>query len=258
MDRLKDKVALVTGGASGIGRRTARRMTEEGARVVITDIAAAEGEAAAGEIGGDTLFLEHDVTHEAGWQAVIEVVLTRHGRLDVLVNSAGVALIGDVESISLADWRYVHAVNLDGTFLGCKYGVAAMKQTSRTPGAGASIVNVSSVSGLVGGHNLAAYNSSKGGVRLLTKSVALHCARQGYNIRCNSVHPAFIDTPMVRAMVEGADDPEAMRAKLARQVPLGRIGEADDVAWGIVYLACDESKFMTGAEFVVDGGITAM
>jgi NAD(P)-dependent dehydrogenase (short-subunit alcohol dehydrogenase family) len=223
MDRLDGKVALITGGASGIGRRSAERMVEEGARVVITDIDAEAGAAAAAEIGS-ALFLEHDVTHEAGWQAVIEVTLTRHRRLDVLVNSAGVATMGNVEELSYEVWRHVNAVNSDGVFLGCKYGVAAIKQTSRAPGAGGSIVNLSSVSGLVGGHNMAAYNASKGAVRLLTKSVALHCARQGYNIRCNSVHPTFIDTPMVRALYENAPDPEAMRAKLARQIPLARLG----------------------------------
>ena len=145
------------------------------------------------------------------------------------------------------------AVNLDGTFLGRKYGIGAMKATG-----GGSIVNLSSVSSIVGGHDLAAYDASKGGVRLLTKSVALHCARQGYNIRCNSVHPTFIATPMVQAMIDNAPDPERTSRKLARQVPLGHIGEPDDIAWGVVYLASDESKFMTGAEFVVDGGITAM
>ncbi len=258
MGRLDGKVALITGGASGIGKRTAERMIGEGARVVITDIAAATGARAAAEIGGGVLFLEHDVTHEAGWQAVIEVALTRHGRLDVVVNSAGIGTMGTIEETPFEDWKRVLAVNADGVFLGCKYGVAAIKQTSRQPDSGGSIVNISSVSGIIGGHNLAAYNASKGAVRLLTKSVALHCARKGYNIRCNSVHPTFIDTPMVRAMYERAPEPDAIKAKLERQVPLGRLGEPDDIAWGIVYLASDESKYMTGAEFVVDGGITAM
>ena len=163
-----------------------------------------------------------------------------------------VVVLGDVESLSLAAWRHVHAVNLDGVFLGCRHGVEVMKR-----GGGGSIINLSSVSGLVGGHNLAAYNSSKGGVRLLTKSVALHCARAGYGIRCNSVHPTFIETAMVRSMIDASDDPERTRQKLVRQIPLGEIGEPDDVAHMIVYLASDESKFVTGAEFVVDGGVTA-
>ena len=152
----------------------------------------------------------------------------------------------------------MHAVNADGVFLGCKYGIGLMKKTSAEPGAGGSIVNISSVSGLIGGHNLAAYNSSKGAVRLLSKSVALHCARRGYNIRCNSVHPTFIATPMVQSMIDADDEPDRILEKLNRQVPLGHIGEPDDIAWAIVYLASNESKFMTGAEFVVDGGITAM
>ena len=258
MDRLKGKVALVTGGASGIGRRSAERMAGEGARVAITDVNAEGGRAAAAEIGGDAVFLEHDVTDEAAWRRAIARTLERFGRLDVVVNSAGVGTMGTVEETSLEDWRRVMAVNADSVFLGCKYGVEAIARTSREAGAGGSIINLSSVSGIIGGHNLAAYNASKGAVRLLTKSVALHCARKGYNIRCNSVHPTFIDTPMVRAMIDRAADPAAVRAKLERQVPLGRLGEPDDIAWGVVYLASDESKYMTGAEFVVDGGITAM
>lgn len=258
MDRLKGKVALVTGGASGIGRRSAERMAGEGARVAITDVNAEGGRAAAAEIGGDVVFLEHDVTDEAAWRRATARTLERFGRLDVVVNSAGVGTMGTVEETSLEDWRRVMAVNADGVFLGCKYGVEAIKRTSREAGAGGSIINLSSVSGIIGGHNLAAYNASKGAVRLLTKSVALHCARKGYNIRCNSVHPTFIDTPMVRAMIDRAPDPGVVEAKLERQVPLGRLGEPDDIAWGVVYLASNESKYMTGAEFVVDGGITAM
>ena len=252
MKRVEGKVALVTGGASGIGRQSAIRLAGEGAKVVVSDLDGVGGQMTATTIGGDAMFLEHDVTHEAGWRAVIEVVIERFGRLDVLVNCAGIALLRSIEDTSLDQWRRVHAVNLDGVFLGCKSAVAAMK-----PGGG-SIVNLSSVSGLVGGHNLAAYNSSKGGVRLLTKSVALHCARQGYNIRCNSLHPTFIATPMVQAMIDEAPDPERARRNIARQVPLGRIGEPDDVAWAVVYLASDESRFVTGAEFVIDGGVTAM
>ncbi len=258
MDRLKGKVALVTGGASGIGRRSAERMAGEGARVAITDVNAEGGRAAAAAIGGGVVFVEHDVTDEAAWKRATARTLERFGRLDVVVNSAGVGTMGTVEETSLEDWRRVMAVNADGVFLGCKYGVEAIKRTSREDGAGGSIVNLSSVSGIIGGHNLAAYNASKGAVRLLTKSVALHCARKGYDIRCNSVHPTFIDTPMVRAMIDHAPNPAAVKAKLERQVPLGRLGAPDDIAWAVVYLASNESRYMTGAEFVVDGGITAM
>ena len=199
-----------------------------------------------------------DVTKEKEWKDAIEVTLDSFGRLDVLVNSAGVGTMNSIEDCTLNEWKQVMAVYGDGVFLGCKYGIGAIKKTSNEPGAGGSIINISSVSGLIGGHNLAAYNASKGAVRLLTKSVALYCARQGYNIRCNSVHPTFIDTPMVRSMINNAPDPGRVEQKLARQVPLQHIGEPDDIAWGVVYLASNESKFMTGSEFVVDGGITAM
>jgi len=258
MDRVKGKVALITGGASGLGRQAARRLAEEGARVVVTDLNEVGGAAVAEELGDSGLFIAHDVTKETDWVRVVQASLDKFGRLDVLVNSAGVGNMNSVEDCSLEEWQHVMSVNGDGVFLGCKHGIGAIKRTSTEPGAGGSIVNISSVSGLIGGHNLAAYNASKGAVRLLTKSVALHCSRQGYNIRCNSVHPTFIDTPMVRSMIDSADDPARVEQKLARQVPLGHIGEPDDIAWGIVYLASNESKFMTGAEFVVDGGITAM
>ena len=258
MDRVKGKVALITGGASGLGRQAARRLAEEGARVVVTDLNEVGGAAVAEELGDSGLFVAHDVTKETDWVRVVHASLDKFGRLDVLVNSAGVGNMNTVEDCSLEEWKHVMSVNGDGVFLGCKHGIGAIKRTSTEPGAGGSIVNISSVAGLIGGHNLAAYNASKGAVRLLTKSVALHCSRQGYNIRCNSVHPTFIDTPMVRSMIDSADDPARVEQKLARQVPLGHIGEPDDIAWGIVYLASNESKFMTGAEFVVDGGITAM
>lgn len=258
MDRVKGKVALITGGASGLGRQAARRLAEEGARVVVTDLNEVGGAAVAEELGDSGLFVAHDVTKETDWVRVVQASLDKFGRLDVLVNSAGVGNMNSVEDCSLEEWKHVMSVNGDGVFLGCKHGIGAIKRTSTEPGAGGSIVNISSVSGLIGGHNLAAYNASKGAVRLLTKSVALHCSRQRYNIRCNSVHPTFIDTPMVRSMIDSADDPARVEQKLARQVPLGHIGEPDDIAWGIVYLASNESKFMTGAEFVVDGGITAM
>jgi len=258
MGRVSGKVALITGGASGLGREAAVRLVEEGARVLVTDINQIDGEAVAKSLGSNGAFARHDVTKEEEWVTATQKALEVFGRLDILVNSAGIGTMNSVEDCSLEEWRHVMAVNGDGVFLGCKYGVAAIKQTSTSEGSGGSIINISSVSGLIGGHNLAAYNASKGAVRLLSKSVALHCARKGYNIRCNSVHPTFIDTPMVRAMFEDADDPDRVRQKLSRQVPLGHIGEPNDIAWAIVYLGSDESKFMTGAELVVDGGITAM
>ena len=252
MGRLEGKTALVTGAASGIGLQTSIRLAEEGARVMMTDINLEEGLQQAEKLGTNATFLKLDITEEEEWISVLDETVKRFDRLDILVNSAGMVLIADVEQITLEDWRKVHAVNLDGTFLGCKHGVRVMKEF----GAG-SIINLSSVSGMIGGFNLAAYNSSKGAVRMLTKSVALHCARAGYGIRCNSIHPTFIETPMLESMIRDSPDPEKARQTLVRQVPLRRIGKPDDVANMIVYLASDESTFVTGTEMVIDGGVIA-
>ena len=252
MGRLEGKTALVTGAASGIGLQTSIRLAEEGARVMMTDINLEEGLQQAEKLGTNATFLKLDITEEEEWISVLDETVKRFDRLDILVNSAGMVLIADVEQITLEDWRKVHAVNLDGTFLGCKHGVRLMKEF----GAG-SIINLSSVSGMIGGFNLAAYNSSKGAVRMLTKSVALHCARAGYGIRCNSIHPTFIETPMLESMIRDSPDPEKARQTLVRQVPLRRIGKPDDVANMIVYLASDESTFVTGTEMVIDGGVIA-
>ena len=252
MGRLEEKTALVTGAASGIGLQTSIRLAEEGALVMMTDINHEEGLQQAEKLGANATFLKLDITEEEEWISVLDKTVKRFDRLDILVNSAGMVLIADVEQITLEDWRKVHAVNLDGTFLGCKHGVRVMKEF----GAG-SIINLSSVSGMIGGFNLAAYNSSKGAVRMLTKSVALHCARAGYGIRCNSIHPTFIETPMLESMIRDSPDPEKARQTLVRQVPLRRIGKPDDVANMIVYLASDESTFVTGTEMVIDGGVIA-
>lgn len=253
MGRVAGKVALITGGASGIGAASARLLVREGARVAITDINEKLGREVAGEIGDAALFLHHDVTSEPAWRSVTDAVLAHFGDIDIVINSAGLGSLSDIERCTMEEWHRVNTVNMDGVFLGCKYGIDAIKRHGR----GGSIINLSSVSGLVGGHNMAAYNASKGGVRLLTKSVALHCARKRYGIRCNSVHPTFILTPMVQAMIDGSDDPERTRQRLERQVPVGRLGQADDVAYMILFLASDESTFVTGAELVVDGGLTA-
>ena len=252
MGRLEGKTALVTGAASGIGLQTSIRLAEEGARVMMTDINLEKVRQQAEKIDANATFLKLDITEEEEWISVLDETVKRFDRLDILVNSAGMVLIADVEQITLEDWRKVHAVNLDGTFLGCKHGVRVMKEF----GAG-SIINLSSVSGIIGGFNLAAYNSSKGAVRMLTKSVALHCARAGYGIRCNSIHPTFIETPMLESMILDSPDPEKARQTLVRQVPLRRIGKPEDVANMIVYLASDESTFVTGTEMVIDGGVIA-
>ncbi|MGB1692825.1 MAG: glucose 1-dehydrogenase [bacterium] len=252
MGRLEGKTALVTGAASGIGLQTSIKLAEEGARVMMTDINLEKVRQQAEKIDANATFLKLDITEEEEWISALDETVKRFDRLDILVNSAGMVLIADVEQITLEDWRKVHAVNLDGTFLGCKHGVRVMKEF----GAG-SIINLSSVSGMIGGFNLAAYNSSKGAVRMLTKSVALHCARAGYGIRCNSIHPTFIETPMLESMIRDSPDPEKARQTLVRQVPLRRIGKPEDVANMIVYLASDESTFVTGTEMVIDGGVIA-
>lgn len=251
MGRVDGKVALVTGGASGIGRATAELFVREGGRVVIADRdPQAAGVAAA--LGEDACFVALDVTKEADWARALAETTARFGGLDALVNGAGVGVQADIETVTLEQWRFVHAVNTEGVFLGCQAAVRAMKERG-----GGSIVNISSIAGLVGDPTLPAYCSSKGAVRLLTKSVALHCARKKYGIRCNSVHPSFIDTPMVDKMCAGARDPDKRRAMLEAAAPLGRMGEPGEVALLILYLASDESRFVTGAELVIDGGLTA-
>ena len=247
--RLQTKITLITGAASGIGAEIARTFIREGAQIVLADINPGGADIAA-QMGAQTEFAELDVTSEASWQALTKRIADRHGRLHCLVNSAGIALFKDIEHTSLQEWRQVLSVNLDGVFLGCKATLPLLK------GSG-SIINISSISGIVGGHNLAAYNASKGGVRLLTKSIALHCARQGYNIRCNSVHPTFVDTPMVRDLINASSNPEKLEHAFRRQIPLGRLGTPQDVAELALYLASDESSFVTGAEFIIDGGVTA-
>ncbi len=229
----------------------------EGARVAITDIDEARGRALAAELGADAAFIRHDVTDEAAWEAAVAETVERFGGLNILVQSAGIGLTKPVTEIELEEWRLVHAIDLDGVFLGCKHAIPAIAAHCReTDGAGA-IVNISSIAGVIAGHNMAAYNSAKAGVRHLSKSVALHCARQGLPIRCNSVHPTFIDTPILDRYKEQFGVQEALR-KLARQVPIGRVGQAEEVAYAILYLASDESSFTTGSELFVDGGIAAM
>jgi len=255
MKRVAGKVALVTGAGLGLGRACAKMLAREGAKLIVSDIKEEEGRLIADEIveaGGEAMFVRHDVASEADWDAAIAAAVRRFGRLDILVNNAGVALGADVETTTLAQWRTLMAVNLDGVFLGTRRAIAAMRKAG-----GGSIVNLSSIEGLIGDPNLAAYNASKGGVRIFTKSAALHCAKAGYKIRVNSVHPGYIWTPMVEHYLSTQPDPAAAKAYLASLHPLGHIGEPDDIAYGVLYLASDESKFVTGAELVIDGGYTA-
>lgn len=255
MGRVKGKVALVTGAAKGIGEACARLLAREGASVMIGDLDQSAGNVVAESIrreGGQADFFLQDVADEASWPAVLEATLARFGGLDVLVNNAGIALLKNVEQTSMDEWRRMMSVNLDAVFMGTKYCIPAMA------GRNASIINISSIEGLVGDAMLAAYNASKGGVRLFTKSAALHCARKGLKIRVNSVHPGSIWTPMVETYLkELGGDIDKKREAVGRQHPLGRLGEPLDIAYGVLYLASDESKFVTGSELVIDGGFTA-
>ena len=256
MGRVDNKIALVTGAAQGLGAAIATMLANEGAKVALSDVNFDGAGEVASRINKDhpdsAIAIEQDVADEAGWQRVLQQVQSDFGGLNILVNNAGIGSIASVEDETYENWRRVHAVDLDSVFLGCKYAVPLIAESG-----GGSIINISSISGIIAGNNLAAYNSAKAAVRHLSKSVALHCARASNNIRCNSVHPVFIDTPILDGLAQGGDR-EAALQKLGRQIPIGRVGQADDVAYAVLYLASDESKFVTGSEIKVDGGISAM
>lgn len=255
--RLQDKLALVSGAARGIGLAVARAFAAEGAVVVLSDLRDGEGEAAAAGLGARASYRHLDVRQERDWVTVVDEILSRHGRLDVLVNNAGITGLeggtpGNPEQLTLEHWREVMATNLEGVMLGCKHGLRAMR-----PAARGSIINLSSRSGLVGIPGAAAYAASKAGVRNHTKSVALWCAQEGLAIRCNSVHPGAILTPIWEPLLgDGTDRQERMRALVA-ETPLRRFGTPEEVAALCVHLAADESAYTTGAEFNVDGGLLA-
>lgn len=253
--RLAGKSAMVTGAASGLGLRMAERFVAEGARVLMTDVNGQRVAAAAARVGA--VAVAHDVTSEDQWAAALAAAERHFGALHILVNNAGIGTPGSVEDTTLADWRRVHAIDLDGVFLGCKHALPVIRRTVAEPGARGSILNISSIAGVIASGRMAAYNSAKAGVRHLTKSVALHCASNGDPITCNSVHPAFIDTPILDGFQRDGQSRDDLKAKLGRQVPAGRVGDPDDVAWAAVYLCSDEATFVTGAELYIDGGISA-
>ena len=253
MDRLTGKVCVITGAAKGIGAAIARSFAAEGAQVVVTDVNRQAGTAFADSIGAG--FVPLDVADEEDWRALEEV----HPTIDVLVNNAGITgheqagAAHDPENTHLVDWRHVHAVNLDGTFLGCRYAIRAMRRN----GGKGSIINMSSRSGIVGIPGAAAYASSKAAIRNHTKTVALYCAEQGLQIRCNSVHPAAVWTDIWDTMIGHGEDADARKQKIVQGTPLHRFGRPEEVAALCVLLASDEATFMTGTELTIDGGILA-
>lgn len=248
--RFTDKVALVTGGASGIGAATAKLLADEGAFVYITDIQDDMGKETAKRVGG--AFISHDVSSESAWQKVMKQVRAEKGRLDVLVNNAGMFMPGSIEDTEMDLWNKTIAVNLTGTMLGCREAIKVMKDNPGGPKG--SIINVSSITGYIGLANGAAYTATKGAVRLLTKSIAVHCARTYKNIRCNSVHPGMIDTPMNQIAFESTGDEASARAYFDTIQPIGRMGRPEEIAEAIAHLGSDGASFITGTELLVDGG----
>lgn len=252
MTRMLDKVCIVTGAASGIGAATSRRLAEEGGHVLMTDIDGETGMAAASELarrGLSVRFQPHDVTRRDEWEAAIAAAKTFSGRLDVVVNNAGLAIPGSIEEADIVGWRKVLDVNLDGVFHGVQLGVRELKAN------GGSIVNIASIAGVVGEPSgAAAYNASKGAVRLLTKSAAMHCAQAGFDVRVNAVCPGYVETNIT------GQSPEASKAywdMIRTQVPMGRIAQPVEIANAVLFLASDEASYMTGADLLVDGGFTA-
>lgn len=254
MSRLRSKTAMVTGGARGLGAAQCRLFAREGARVAVADLDSEAAEALAAEIreaGGQARAFALDVTGEDDWERAVAEVVAAFGGLDVLVNNAGIGILGTAEDATLEDWRRTMAVNLDGVFLGTRAAIRAMK------GRGGSIVNISSIKAMVGDPLTAAYDASKAGVRNFTKSAALHCAKEGYGIRVNSVHPTYVMTDLVRNAAAALDDPEGFLEEVLAKHPMGELCEPEDVAYAVLYLASDEARRVTGTELVVDGGYLA-
>ncbi|MEM9470413.1 MAG: glucose 1-dehydrogenase [Pseudomonadota bacterium] len=249
--RLAGRKALITGAARGIGLGCARLMVEHGCDVVLTDIDGGEADRAASRISSHPA-IELDVTSRTAWAAAIERAGELMDGINVLINNAGIIIPGTVESLDEASWDRTMDVDLKSVYLGCQAALPVLAQN-----APASIVNIASVSSMIASPNFAAYNAAKAGVHMLTKSVALHAARAYSDVRCNSIHPAFVDTDMVD-QVTRSEDRDANTRKLAGQIPLGRIATVEDVAWAVVYLASNESSFMTGSELKLDGGVSAM
>jgi 3(or 17)beta-hydroxysteroid dehydrogenase len=267
MSRLDGRVALVTGAGGGIGSAICRRLSADGAFVVAADISAESAARVAAEVGktgAGALGLRLDVTQQQQWRAVITETTGKAGGLDILVNNAGVANIKPLEALSVEEWHNDIGVNLDGAFLGIKEALDVMRDSAKRNPSGGSIINIASVSALVGSPGMPAYSASKGGLRLFSKAIAVDFARRRYGIRVNSIYPGLIDTPLTRPLFEsrikaGSDhtDIETVRAQMLERYPIGRIGQPEEIASVVSFLAGDDSSYMVGAELVVDGGLTA-
>lgn len=249
MGRVEGKVALVTGAASGMGKADARLLAAEGAWVVVADMNETDGQAVAAGIGERAAFMRLNVTDEDNWKAVIAATVERFGRLDILVNNAGIIALGNIVDTTLESWRLVNSVNSDGVFLGCKHAIPVMAKSG-----GGSIINMSSVAAIHGQSFVAAYTASKGAVRALTKNIAMYCKEQKNGIRCNSIHPDGVKTPMVVKVAMGKD--VATQADLEAIGKFGNMCEPEDIANLVLYLASDESRFVNGAEMLIDNAST--
>jgi len=254
MARLQSRTAIVTGAAGGIGHAIALRLAEEGANVAIADINGSSAQEAAEEFrqrGLSAIGVGQDVTSADDWQTVFATTAGQFGKVDILVNNAGLALVASIEEVSFEDWRRIHSVNLDGVFLGIQTAIAAMRDH------GGAIVNISSIRAVASNPMTVAYDSSKAGVAALTRASALHCAKMGYGIRINSVHPGYVETDMVRDVFARREDPAAARAQAMAMQPIGRMADPAEIANAVLFLASDESSFCVGSQLFVDGGYTA-
>ena len=252
-NRMEGKVCVVSGAARGLGLAAAEAMLAEGAKVLLTDIDEAEGQAQAKRLGANAEFAVHDVTSESAWAQVLDGVIQRWGKLDVVVNNAGIAVIADVESSKLGSWQKTLDINLTGVYLGTQAAIARMKASQ------GSIVNIASIEGICGEPEIPAYNATKGGVRIFSRSAAIHCARKGYKIRINNVCPGFAETQLVSGALATMppEEAEAFAARQLSRIPMGRFAQPSEIAAAVVFLASDESSYVTGSDLVVDGGLTA-
>ena len=258
MGRVQGKKVFITGGAQGLGACFGRMLAKEGAKVALTDVNFEGAEQTAAKINAEfgevACALKHDVTKKDEWEAALGEAAEFMGGISVLINNAGIATFGSIETETYEAWRRTHDIDLDSIFIGTQLAMPYLKDAQP-----ASIINISSVAGMIADGMMVSYNSAKAAVWMLSKSIALHCARSGYDVRSNSVHPVFTRTPIIDPLVAmgGAGDKEAGEKKLVRQIPLRRLGEPEDVGYCVLYLASDESRFVTASEFKIDGGITA-